>query len=164
MFGLFSFGDLFLCACFLVQTHCSALLNNAQIVPQTFFKNAAPESGVFELCPPLVRGAPLQSVVLASGPPLRISVRPIVVRMCVLVSPQVLPGKEHGQWARAAKQGQPWLAHIVLSCSHSVYGLALQTNIKHMAKRIANKLFLCSAPWSVPHGLRAYDTYTHDII
>ena len=163
MFGLFSFGDLFLCACFLVQTHCSALLNNAQIVPQTFFKNAAPESGVFELCPPLVRGAPLQCVGSASGP-----------WHSSQWFTQLKDGRiSQGQWFDRLHShlklcdshlGQPWLAHIVLSCSHSVYGLALQTNIKHMAKRIANKLFLCSAPWSVPHGLRAYDTYTHDII
>jgi hypothetical protein len=68
MFGLFSFDGLFLCPFGMVQTHFSAFFNNDKIVPQTFFKNAASESGVFELCPPLVRGAPLQCVVLASGP------------------------------------------------------------------------------------------------
>ena len=46
----------------------SAFFSNGKLVLQTFFKHAASESGVFELCPPLVRGAPLQCVVLASGP------------------------------------------------------------------------------------------------
>ena len=68
MLGLFSFGGLFFRAFGMVQMHFSAFFNNDKIAPQTFFKNAAPEFGVFELCPPLVRGAPLQCVVLASGP------------------------------------------------------------------------------------------------
>ena len=78
----------------MVQTHYSAFLKNDKIVPQTFFKNDASKSGVFELCLPLVRGALLQCVVLVSGPSLRISVRPTVVRMCMLVSMQVLPGTQ----------------------------------------------------------------------
>lgn len=78
----------------MVQAHFSAFKINDKIVPQTFFKNDASKSGVFELCLPLVRGALLQCVVLVSGPSLRISVRPTVVRMCMLVSMQVLPGTQ----------------------------------------------------------------------
>ena len=54
----------------MVQAHFSAFKINDKIVPQTFFKNDASKSGVFELCLPLVRGALLQCVVLVSGPSL----------------------------------------------------------------------------------------------